>query len=79
MKNISLRQAPNDNKLYDDTILEINEYAIQKGNIPITFFLSKTKNWVLIRSIYYELKLVPNDFSSITKQILGQLMKFINF
>ena len=79
MKNISLRQTPNDNKLYDDTILEINEYAIQKGNIPITFFLSKTKNWVLIRSIYYELKLVPNDFSSITKQIFRSIDEIYQF
>jgi cell division protein FtsB len=69
MKNISIRQGPNDNKIYEDAILEINEYIIQKGNIPITFFLSKTKNYIIIRSISYELKLTPNDFSIITKQI----------
>ena len=69
MKNISIRQVPNDNKIYEDAILEINEYIIQKGNIPITFFLSKTKNYIIIRSISYELKLTPNDFSIITKQI----------
>ena len=79
MKNISIRQGPNDNKLYDDTILEINEYIIQKGNIPITFFLSKTKNYVLIRSIYYELKLGPNDFSTIAKQIFRSIDEIYQF
>ena len=69
MKNISLRQGPNDNKMHEDTILEINEYIIPKGNIPLTFFISKTKNYVIIRSIFYELKLNPNDFSKITKDL----------
>ena len=73
MKNISLRQGPNDNKIYEDTILEINEYIIPKGNIPLTFFLSKTKNYVIIRSIYYELKINPNDFSAITKQLFRSI------
>ena len=69
MKNISIRQAPNENKMYEDTILEINEYNIQKDTIPITFFISKTKNYVIIRSISYELKLTQNDFSLLFKQI----------
>ena len=73
MKNISLRQGPNDNKIYEDTLLEINEYIIPKGIIPITFFLSKTKNYVIIRSISYELKLTPNDFSLITKQMFRSI------
>ena len=73
MKNISIRQGPNDNKLYEDTLLEINEYIIPKGNIPVTFFLSKTKNFVIIRSISYELKLTPNDFSLITKQMFRSI------
>jgi hypothetical protein len=69
MKNISTRQGPNDinNKITDDTILEINEYTIQKGNIPITFFLSKTKSFIIIRSVSYELKITQNDFCLITK------------
>ena len=69
MKNISIRQVPNENKIYEDTILELNEYIIPKGPIPITFFLSKTKNYVIIRSISYELKLNQNDFSMMFKQI----------
>ena len=52
---------------------EINEYIIPKGIIPITFFLSKTKNYVIIRSISYELKLTPNDFSLITKQMFRSI------
>ena len=79
MKNISLRQGPNDNKLYEDTILEINEYIISKGNIPLTFFLSKMKNYVIIRSIYYELKLNPNDFSTITKQLFRSVDEIYQF
>ena len=73
MKNYSIRQGPNDNKIYEDTLLEINEYVIPKGNIPVTFFLSKTKNYVIIRSISYELKLTPNDFSLITKQMFRSI------
>ena len=69
MKNISIRQVPNENKIYEDTILELNEYIIPKGPIPITFFLSKTKNYIIIRSISYELKLNQNDFSMMFKQI----------
>ena len=69
MKNMPLRQGPNDSKNYDEVILEINEYIITKGNIPITFFLSKGKNHIVIKSACYELKLSPNEFSSISKQI----------
>ena len=36
-------------------------------------FLSKTKNYVIIRSISYELKLTPNDFSLITKQMFRSI------
>lgn len=79
MKNISLRQGPNDNKIYEDTIFEINEFIIPKGNIPLTFFLSKTKNFVIIRSIYYELKLNPNDFSTITKQLFRSIDEIYQF
>ena len=69
MKNISIRQVPNENKIYEDTIVELNEYIIPKGPIPITFFLSKTKNYIIIRSISYELKLNQKDFSMMFKQI----------
>ena len=79
MKNISLRQGPNDNKMYEDTILEINEYIIPKGNASLTFFLSKTKNFVIIRSMYYELKLNPNDFSTITKQLFRSVDEIYQF
>ena len=68
--NIGTRQGPYDNnKVADDTVLEINEYTIQKGNIPITFFLSKTKSYIIIRSVSYELKISQNDFCLITKQM----------
>jgi hypothetical protein len=79
MKNISLRQGPNDNKMHEDTILEINEYIIPKGNIPLTFFISKTKNYVIIRSIFYELKLNPNDFSKITKDLFRSVDEIYQF
>lgn len=74
-----MRQGPNDNKISEDTILEINEYIIQKGNIPITFFLSKTKAYILIRSVSYELKISPNDFSLITKQMFRSIDEIYQF
>ena len=74
-----LRQRVKVDAIYEDTILEINEYIIPKGNIPLTFFLSKTKNYVIIRSVYYELKLNPNDFSNITKQLFRSIDDIYQF
>ena len=78
MKNINIRQSPNDNKYYSNQnntlqnineILEINEYTFKKGAIPITIFLVKNRAFVTIKSISYEIRLTPNDFSMITKQL----------
>ena len=68
--NVS-RQGPsqNEKKLYDDPILEINEFIIQKGNVSITFFISKTRNNLIIRSVSFELKITVNDFSIMTQQM----------
>jgi hypothetical protein len=78
MKNINIRQSPNDNKYYSNQnntlqnineISEINEYTFKKGAIPITIFLVKNRAFVTIKSISYEIRLTPNDFSMITKQL----------
>ena len=78
MKNINIRQSPNDNKYYSNQnntlqnineISLINEYTFKKGAIPITIFLVKNRAFVTIKSISYEIRLTPNDFSMITKQL----------
>ena len=78
MKNINIRQSPNDNKYYSNQnntlqnineISEINEYTFKKGAIPITIFLVKNRAFITIKSISYEIRLTPNDFSMITKQL----------
>ena len=67
MKN-SINQTPKDNRIFDDTILDISEFIINKGNGFITFFVSKGRNNITIRSISYEIKLTPNDFLTISNQ-----------
>ena len=67
MKN-SINQTPKDNRIFDETILDISEFIINRGNGYVTFFVSKGRNNVTIRSISYEIKLTPNDFLTISSQ-----------
>jgi len=67
MKN-SINQTPKDNRIFDETILDISEFIINKGNGYVTFFVSKGRNNITIRSISYEIKLTPNDFLTISSQ-----------
>jgi hypothetical protein len=67
MKN-SLIQTPNDNKVFEEAILEINEYIINRGNVPVNIFITKLRTGVVIRSISYEIKLTPNGFATLTNQ-----------
>ena len=71
MKNISYRQAPNDNRTYINQnniipqmneILEIKEYFLKKGNLSFMIIISKTRLNATIKSISYEIKLTPNEF-----------------
>ena len=82
MKNISIRQSPNDNRPYFNTsnvipqmneFLDISEYIIKKGNISFTIFIFKTRANVIIKSISYEAKLTPNEFSMTTKQLFKSI------
>ena len=65
MKNINLRQAPNDNRSYlnnnnlmpqSGEFLEISEFFLKKGNIPFTVFIAKNRAYVLIKTISNEIK-----------------------
>ena len=78
MKNISIRQAPNDNRTYlnqnnitpqMNEVLEINAYILKKGNISFMIIILKTRMNVIIKSISYELKLTPNEFSMTANQL----------
>ena len=78
MKNISIRQAPNDNRTYlnqnniipqMNEILEIKEYFLKKGNLSFMIIISKTRLNVTIKSISYEIKLTPNEFSMTANQL----------
>jgi hypothetical protein len=78
MKNISIRQAPNDNRTYlnqnnitpqMNEVLEINEYILKKGNISFMIIILKTRMNVIIKSISYELKITPNEFSMKANQL----------
>ena len=78
MKNISYRQAPNDNRTYINQnniipqmneILEIKEYFLKKGNLSFMIIISKTRLNVTIKSISYEIKLTPNEFSMTANQL----------
>lgn len=78
MKN-SLIQTPNDNKVFEETILEINEYIINRGNVPINIFISKLRTGVIIRSISYEIKLTPNGFTTLTNQVFQSIDELYYF
>ena len=69
----------NQNKNLEDMIIEMNEYIIQKGKMPITFYLSKTKNYIIIRSISYESKITLNDFSLMTAQMYRSIDEVYQF
>ena len=82
MKNINIRQSPNDNRFYSNQsnlmqnmneIIEINQYTIKKGTIPITIFISKSRACVTIKAISYEIRLTPNDFSVTSKQLFKSI------
>ena len=82
MKNINLRQTPNDNRSYlnnnnlmpqSGEFLEISEFFLKKGNIPFTVFIAKNRAYVLIKTISYEIKLTPNEFSNTVKQFFKSI------
>ena len=67
MKN-SINQTPKDNRIFDETILDISEFILNRGNGYVSFFVTKGRNNITIRSISYEIKLTPNDFLTISSQ-----------
>ena len=78
MKNINIRQSPNDNRQYLNNpnvspqineILEISDFVIKKGNIPSKIYLTKTRTNVIIKCISYEVRLTPNEFSMKANQL----------
>ena len=82
MNNINMRQSPNDARPYLNTsnitpqqseFSEISEYFLKKGNIPFTIFIGKARNYVLIKTISYEIRLTPNEFSMLAKQIFKSM------
>ena len=82
MKNINIRQSPNDNRPYlnssnmiqqQSEIIEISEYFLKKGNIPFTVFIAKSRYYVLMKTISYEIKLTPNEFSMTAKQLFKSI------
>ena len=58
-KTFPFAQNKKDN---NDTILELNEYIITKDNTPIGIYIAQLKDYVLVRSISYELKLNIKNF-----------------
>ena len=82
MKNINIRQSPNDNRPYLNSsnmiqqqgeFIEISEYFLKKGNIPFTVFIAKSRYYVLMKTISYEIKLTPNEFSMTAKQLFKSI------
>ena len=82
MKNINIRQSPNDNRPYlnssnmiqqQSEFIEISEYFLKKGNIPFTVFIAKSRYHVLMKTISYEIKLTPNEFSMTAKQLFKSI------
>ena len=74
-----MNQSLNDNKIYEETISQINEYSIKKDNSPITIFISKGRNNVYIRSISYEIKLTSSVFSTLANQSFNSVDEVYKF
>jgi hypothetical protein len=88
MKDINIRQSPNDNRPYLNSsnmiqqqgeFIEISEYFLKKGNIPFTVFIAKSRYYVLIKTISYEIKLTPNEFSMTAKQLFKSIDEIFLF
>jgi hypothetical protein len=88
MKNINIRQSPNDNRPYLNSsnmiqqqgeFIEISEYFLKKGNIPFTVFIAKSRYYVLMKTISYEIKLTPNEFSMTAKQLFKSIDEIFLF
>ena len=82
MKNLNIRQSPNDSRSYITTpniipqtgeYSEISEFFLKKGTIPFTIFLAKGRAYVTIKSISYEIRLTPNEFSMTAKQLFKSI------
>ena len=54
----------------NEEILETKRYIILKENIPINIFIEKAKDFIIIKSITYEVKLYPNDVSLMSKILI---------
>ena len=69
---ISFYNTPED-IIKKDKILESNEYKIQKDYEYINILIGKTEDNILIRSLYYEISLNPNDLTILTKCLCNSL------
>ena len=65
----------------NEKLLQLKEYKIQKDNSYIIILVWKTKDNIVIRSLYYEIKFNMNDLSKLTKIIynsIDECYEFIN-
>ena len=56
-----------------ENLLESKEYKIEKDNYNYDIVIGKTKDNIIIRCLYYELKFNNNDLSTLTKIVYNSL------
>lgn len=69
---ISFYQTPEE-IITKEKLLESNEFKIKKDNNLINIIIGRTKESIIIRSLYYEIKFYPNDLTILTKFICNSL------
>ena len=83
-----MRQSPNDSRSYINSTtitpqpgeyLEISQYFLKKGNIPFTIFIAKSRSYVIIKTISYEIRLTPNEFSMTTNHLFKSVDEIFLF
>jgi len=72
-------KTPKELNDYEDELLEKKEYKIKYFSDYINILIGKTKNNIIIRNYYYEIKLDMNNLSILTKTIFKSIDESFEF
>ena len=72
-------KTPKELNDYEDELLEKKEYKIKYFSDYINILIGKTKNNIIIRNYYYEIKLNMNNLSILTKTIFKSIDESFEF
>ena len=79
MKSLNRNMTPGDENEFEENIFFKREFKAYYNNKTIFISLLKTKEYILIRSSFYEIKLYPNNFAFIVGNKTNNLDEAYNF